>query len=65
MSATQPKFRAIESAARELGLPVSFLRREVQAARLPAIKCGRRWLVNPADIEAALCKRAAEGASNV
>lgn len=65
MSLLDPKYRSIESVARELGLPVAFVRREVEASHLPAIRCGRRWLVNAEEIESALRERTADRQAGV
>jgi excisionase family DNA binding protein len=54
------KYISIEQAAARLGLPVGWLRREAQAGRVPAIKAGRRILLDPQAVERALVERAQE-----
>jgi len=48
----------LASTARRLGLPVSWLRAEVLAGRLPCLRVGRRIFFNPAAVRAALAERA-------
>ncbi len=38
-------FVPIRRAAARLGVPLAYLRREVEENRLPAVRAGRRWLV--------------------
>lgn len=45
--------------ARQLGVPVPWLKTEARAGRLPCLKVGRRFLFNPAAVELALADRAA------
>lgn len=40
-------------------LPMTWLREEADAGRLPCLRVGRRLLFNPAAVEAALAERAA------
>lgn len=44
--------------ARHLGLPVSWLKQEAEAGRLPHLKIGRRFVFNLAAVEAVLLERA-------
>lgn len=39
-------FVPLRLAATSLGVPVSWLRSEVEAGRVPAVRAGRRWLVH-------------------
>jgi len=55
MSDANPKmFLAMEEMARRAGIPVAWLRREVQAGRIPCLKIGRKLLFNPTLVEQAL-----------
>ncbi len=45
--------------SRKLGLPVSWLKQEAKAGRLPCLKVGRRFLFNLSAVETALSERAA------
>jgi hypothetical protein len=48
----------LNSGAIRAGVPVAWLRREVAAGRLPALRVGRRFLVNPDALARALLHRA-------
>jgi len=39
-------FVSIQSAASELGIPVSWLEQQAQSNKIPTIRAGRRWLVH-------------------
>ena len=58
-SKTSESFVPIKHAAARLGVPARWLRAEVDAGRVPCLRAGRRWLVNPAVVEAVLLARAA------
>ena len=45
--------------ARRLRVPVTWLREEAEAGRVPCLKAGRAILVNPDAVNAALTERAA------
>lgn len=45
--------------ARALALPPTWLRREAEAGRIPALRAGRRLLFNRVAVETALANRAA------
>lgn len=49
----------IQDAARQLGIPVTFLRREVKAGRVPSIRMGSSVRVNVRAVKAALDRQAA------
>ena len=51
-------FISIESAAVRLGVPAAWLKREAREGRVPALRAGRRLLVKPQDVEAALAAQA-------
>lgn len=51
-------YLSVDDAARRLGLPAAWLRREVKAGRLPHIRAGRRLRVDPDAIDKALAARA-------
>jgi len=46
--------------ARYLGVTQTWLKGEAASGRVPALKAGNRYLFNPAAVENALAKRAAE-----
>ena len=49
----------VQEAARQLDVPVTFLRREVKAGRVPSIRMGRSDRVNVRAVKAALERQAA------
>lgn len=49
----------VQDAARMLGVPVTFLRREVKAGRVPSIRMGSSVRVNVRAVKAALERQAA------
>ncbi len=51
-------FVNIRRAARLLGVPLAWLRREIIAGRVPALRAGRQWRVNIDDARRALSQRA-------
>jgi len=53
-----PKLVCTLSAARELGLPAAWLRREADARRVPCIRVGRRRMFDPDAVMRALAARA-------
>lgn len=58
MSTKTPPFVTVRRAAKQLGLPAAWLRRETEAGRLPSIRAGKSRLVDPEMIRAALHDRA-------
>lgn len=42
----QTTFVPIRQAAADLGVPITWLEREAQDGRIPAIRAGKRWLVH-------------------
>ena len=56
-------FLPLKVAASRLGVPARWLRVEADAGRIPCLRAGRRMLVNPSALEAALLGRAAKGPS--
>ncbi|MGD0464869.1 MAG: hypothetical protein ABSB74_20485 [Tepidisphaeraceae bacterium] len=59
----QKTFQPLRRAAMRLGLPPSWLRAEVIAGRIPALRVGKKILVNPEAVERVLLDRAGEAAS--
>lgn len=55
-------FAPLERVARALGVPVTWLREEAEAGRIPYIRAGRRWLVHTERTRVALERRAEGGA---
>jgi hypothetical protein len=53
----------VTSLARLLRLPGGWLRGEALAGRIPCLKVGRKLRFNPAAVQAALARRAAESAA--
>ena len=51
--------------AYRLGVPISWLRGELDAGRLPGIAAGSRWLVHAPTIERVLAERAAHAAATL
>ena len=49
----------VTEAARQLGISTSAVRQAIHAGRLPAVKTGSQWLINPRDVE--LYKPSARG----
>jgi hypothetical protein len=65
MSDTKPEselFLPIRHAASRLGVPGAWLLSEAKAGRVPSLRAGRRWLVNPAAVERVLLDRAQRSA---
>ena len=58
MSITDPALWTEHHLARLFGVEVSWITSELEAGRLPGIRAGKRWLCDPAEIEAELLKRA-------
>jgi excisionase family DNA binding protein len=58
MQRTLTTFVPIAEAADRLGFSVSWLRAEVEAGRIPAVRAGRRWFVHFERTKAELSKRA-------
>lgn len=52
-------FATVQDAARQLAVPVTFLRREVKAGRVPSIRMGSSVRVNVRAVKAALERQAA------
>lgn len=55
--ATQESFVSVDRAAIRLGVPAAWLKAEALAGRVPSLRVGRRILLNPTTIEAALLAR--------
>jgi hypothetical protein len=65
-TATHATFVPIRQGAHRLGVPATWLRSEALAGRLPHLRVGRRLLVDPDAVRAALALRAsAEGGKRV
>lgn len=60
MNAPDERLTPLAVAARQLGVPIAWLKEEVEAGRLPALRAGARALVDLATIERALLARAKE-----
>ncbi|MCE9591283.1 MAG: helix-turn-helix domain-containing protein [Planctomycetes bacterium] len=58
---TTPEFVPTIEAAEALGVPAAWLRREVEAGRVPSLHAGRRVLVSITDARAVLAERARKG----
>lgn len=56
-----PTYVSLSELADRTGLPLRWLRAEVNAGRLPSLKVNRRLLIPLAEAEARLAARAAEG----
>jgi hypothetical protein len=61
MSTTNPQLVPINVAARWLRVPVSWLRAEAEAGRIPCLRAGKTILCDFAAVEAALLERARQG----
>lgn len=61
MKHTEKPFVGIEHFARAHGLPEAWVRREIAAGRIPAVRAGRRWLVHLERARESLAERAARG----
>lgn len=67
MATVAAKYVSLINAARKLGLPMAWLRREAGAGRVPVLRVGRRLLFNVEAVEVALLARTpgeAEGGEN-
>lgn len=53
-------FVPLRQTATQLGVPVSWLRAEAEAGRVPHLKAGRQILFHPPAVEQALLERAAD-----
>jgi excisionase family DNA binding protein len=62
MNATPSSFLPVKVVAHRLGVPAAWLRRQVEAGAIPAIRTGRRWLVDIDGARASLLARARAGA---
>ena len=58
---TSGSFLPVAHAASRLGVPAKWLRAEAAAGRVPCLRAGRRLLMNPQAVEAALLARAQTG----
>ena len=58
---TKETFELLAAAARRLGVPARWLKSEAEAGRLPALRIGKRFLFNVAQVELALLQRAENG----
>jgi excisionase family DNA binding protein len=54
-------FIPLRVAAGRLGVPISWLKAESQAGRIPHLKIGRSYRFNPDTVEQVLFERAAQG----
>jgi len=59
MTTPAPQVLPANQMARYLGVPVSWLKSEADAGRVPHLKAGKSYLFNPEAVEAVLAKRAA------
>ena len=55
---TEPKLLPTGPMARRLRIPVSWLREEAEAGRIPAVRAGSVFLFNPKSVERVLLARA-------
>lgn len=55
------KFVPIRQAAVALGVPLAWLKREVESGRIPAVRAGQRWLVHVEQAQRVLTERAVDG----
>lgn len=53
-------FISLHELSQQLGLPVSWLRDEAKAGRIPSLKTGRRLMFRVDDVERELAERANE-----
>lgn len=60
--ATAPQFVSITEASRRFGVPITWLKAEVEAGRIPSLRVGRRLLFNLESVEQALLDRAQQRA---
>lgn len=60
---TASAFTSLRRTAAHLGLPVAWLRREADAARLPCLRAGRRRMFDIDAVAAALAERQRAGAA--
>jgi excisionase family DNA binding protein len=58
VSDRETSFVPVQNAAARLGLPVSWLKAEADARRIPHVRIGRRILFNVEAVEQALLSRA-------
>jgi hypothetical protein len=56
-----PKLLTLGPMARQLRLPVRWLRAEAEAGRVPCLRAEGAFLFDPAAVESILLRRAAEG----
>jgi len=61
MQRTPTTFVPLAETADRLGFSVSWLRAEVEAGRIPAVRAGRRWFVHFERAKAILAERAGAG----
>ena len=52
------QFEPLKIAASKIGIPASWLKSEAEAARLPAIRVGKRLLFNVEQVKRALLEKA-------
>jgi len=62
MMYAQPQYRSVAHTATMLGLPRAWLAAEARAGRVPCLRIGRRIVLDPEQVRAALAVRAAEQA---
>jgi len=58
MDTPQETSEPLKIAASRIGIPASWLKSEAEAGRLPAIRVGKRLLVNVEQVESALLEKA-------
>jgi hypothetical protein len=61
-SESTESFKPLHVAATHLGVPVTWLRAEAEAGRVPHLKIGRRFMFNVEAVERHLVDRAAKSA---
>lgn len=54
------RFTSVRAAARRLGVPEAWLKREAREGRVPVLRAGRRLLFDVAAVEQTLAERAQE-----
>jgi hypothetical protein len=62
MADKSPEFESLDAVAIRLGIPMAWLRREVEAGRIPHLDCGARRLFNADEVRKSLLQRIAASA---
>jgi len=60
----QRKILKLSHAARMYGVPVGWLKEQVEAGRIPAVRAGQIYLVKPKKVEEFLLQQAEGGQTN-